>query len=71
MTPACVNCKFHQLNPADMNVVLCRRYPPTPFMVPQGPNRVGQMIMYPQLPKGFWCGEYKPTEQFVQLGIAK
>jgi hypothetical protein len=68
---ACVNCKFHQMNAQDMKMILCRRYPPTIFAIPQGPGQMGQLIMHPQLPTGFWCGEYRPSQQLVDVGIAK
>lgn len=64
----CHNCKFHQMNPADMNNVWCRRNPPTIFLIPQG-ARMGQMAAFPNLPKSWHCGEYKPLISFDSLNL--
>lgn len=58
----CGACKYWRLNPKDMNIGHCHRFPPSLLLIPmRGPG--GQMVpapmpCFPAMDKSDWCGEF-------------
>lgn len=58
--PRCSTCRYWF---QDDDRTLCRRFPPTPIVlpVPEQPNKLMIQSQFPvMLPSG-WCGEYQPA----------
>lgn len=54
----CTNCRFYQVDMANVAQGACRRYPPVPQLMPS--NRGMQIVvMYPTVNATLSCGEHQ------------
>lgn len=50
---SCASCKYAFTKGQPVNTVLCRRFPPSIVVMPQG-----ALVLFPSMQKTGWCGEY-------------
>lgn len=64
---ACVSCRYvsserpqpHVLQ----SVLVCRWGPPTPMMIPTGPNSANVQPMPPVVHPNYWCYRFEPLPE--------
>ena len=58
----CGNCRFFHQGQTDptalTKVTMCRRFPPSSHLLPQG-HGIGNIGAYPPVQETHWCGEWE------------
>lgn len=64
MTNTCKTCLYREELPIDPNnlqrMSVCKRFPPTPVLMPSGPQQLQIVPMFPIVADDVHCFEYKP-----------
>lgn len=63
----CLSCRFGLFNG---EMIFCRRFPPTTFLISMGGNGPTFMSQHPPTNLGNWCGEYDEGEPALMTGMA-
>jgi len=61
---SCENCRYFLKTPATEDLQrerVCRRYPPTAFVVQQGAQVISRSVL-PAVVERMWCGEWQLSE---------
>lgn len=57
--PNCVNCKFYEVDPANLDAGVCRKRAPIAIPIPVGPQSVQVKSTFPPTKAVNWCGDHK------------
>ena len=55
----CATCKYSEQHKTDLKLRICRRYPPTPQLIPGPGGGPVQVNLWPPTAKDDWCGEHE------------
>jgi hypothetical protein len=56
----CATCRYYLV---EATGVVCRRYPPTPAIIPASMLQAATILpLWPNPGAGAWCGEFRPAE---------
>ena len=60
MKKECRGCVFFEIEAMDVSKGICRRNPPTVFVMPDPTGRPGFLSAYAPTQGKSWCGEHQP-----------